>query len=87
MARGSQGAGGWAGRRVVVYCAIVHLPAPVIEAFIVLSAAEALLFALVEAEALRIIGRVRESNREAQLAIYKLTPREGDGAGIHNHVP
>jgi RNA polymerase sigma factor (sigma-70 family) len=47
-----------------------------VEAVRRLAAGEQLLSQQEVIEALRFIGRERESNREAQLAIDKLTPRE-----------
>ena len=58
---------------------IMHKSAPMsdlVEAVRRLAVGEQLLTQQEVIEALRFIGRVRESNREAQLAIYKLTPRE-----------
>ncbi len=58
---------------------IMHKSAPMsdlVEAVRRLAAGEQLLSQQEVIEALRFIGRVRESNREVQLAIYKLTPRE-----------
>jgi DNA-binding NarL/FixJ family response regulator len=58
---------------------IMHKSAPMsdlVEAVRRLAAGEQLLTQQEVIEALRFIGRVRESNREAQLAIDRLTPRE-----------
>jgi DNA-binding NarL/FixJ family response regulator len=58
---------------------IMHKSAPMsdlVEAVRRLAVGEQLITQREVIEALRFIGRVRESNREAQLAIYKLTPRE-----------
>jgi len=58
---------------------IMHKSAPMsdlVEAVRRLAVGEQLLTQQEIIEALRFIVRVRESNREAQLAIYKLTPRE-----------
>ena len=58
---------------------VMHKSAPMsdlVEAVRRLAVGEQLLTQQEVIEALRFIGRVRESNREAQLAIYKLTPRE-----------
>ena len=58
---------------------IMHKSAPMsdlVEAVRRLAVGEQLLTQQEVIEALRFIVRVRESNREAQLAIYKLTPRE-----------
>jgi two-component system, NarL family, response regulator DevR len=58
---------------------VMHKAAPMsdlVEAVRRLAAGEQLLTQQEVIEALRFIGRVRESNREAQLAIDRLTPRE-----------
>ena len=58
---------------------VMHKSAPMsdlVEAVRRLAAGEQLLSQQEVIEALRFIGRERESNREAQLAIDKLTPRE-----------
>jgi DNA-binding NarL/FixJ family response regulator len=58
---------------------VMHKSAPMsdlVEAVRRLAAGEQLLTQQEVIEALRFIGRVRESNREAQLAIDRLTPRE-----------
>jgi DNA-binding NarL/FixJ family response regulator len=58
---------------------IMHKSAPMsdlVEAVRSLAVGEQLLSQQEVIEALRFIGRVRESNREAQLAIDRLTPRE-----------
>jgi DNA-binding NarL/FixJ family response regulator len=58
---------------------VMHKSAPIrdlVEAVHSLAAGEQLLSQQEVIEALRFIGRERESNREAQLAIDKLTPRE-----------
>lgn len=58
---------------------IMHKSAPMsdlVEAVRSLAVGEQLLTQQEVIEALRFIGRVRESNREAQLAIDRLTPRE-----------
>jgi DNA-binding NarL/FixJ family response regulator len=58
---------------------IMHESAPMsdlVQAVRSLAAGEQLLTQQEVIEALRFIGRVRESNREAQLAIDRLTTRE-----------
>jgi DNA-binding NarL/FixJ family response regulator len=58
---------------------VMHKSAPMsdlVEAVRRLAVGEQLLTQQEVIEALRFIGRVRESNREAQLAIDRLTPRE-----------
>jgi DNA-binding NarL/FixJ family response regulator len=58
---------------------VMHKSAPMsdlVEAVRDLAVGEQLLTQQEVIEALRFIGRVRESNREAQLAIDRLTPRE-----------